>query len=206
MIPIHYFLGKNEEITLCWLWSFFCLLGMCLQNRPFHQVVLFIDFVAAVWISGFLSFSSVDAQTRARMHRWWWWWGAVVGGRAVPWRKETALLGLRGVSFDWVSHVFRLAVWLCDKGVVISVLVSCAQCPWAWGATCLGWESVDTVVWDWKQHLSSSQSIVLITGVWEDASQCDLFLFWTEYYSLQPTYQRAEGGIVVWGSGKDFYF
>lgn len=144
MIPIHYFLGKNEETTLCWLWSFFCLLGMCLLNRQLHQVVLFIDFVAAVWISGFLSFSSLDEQTRARMHRWWWWWGAVVGGRAVPWRKETALLGLRGVSFDWVSHVFRLAVWLWDKGVVISVLVPCAQCPWAWGATCLRWESVDT--------------------------------------------------------------
>ena len=26
--------------------------------------------------------------------------GGVAGGRAVPWRKETALLGLPGVSFD----------------------------------------------------------------------------------------------------------
>lgn len=57
---------------------------MCLQIRPFYQVVLFIDFVAAVWISGFLSFSSLDAQIRARMHRWWWWWW---GG----WREGSAL-------------------------------------------------------------------------------------------------------------------
>ena len=55
--------------------------------------------------------------------------GGVAGGRATPWRKETALLGLPGVSSDGVSHVFRLAVGLCDKAAVISVLVPCAQCP-----------------------------------------------------------------------------
>lgn len=124
MIQIHYFLGKNEEITLCWLWSFFCLLGMCLQSRPVHQAMLFINSVAAVWISGFLPFSSLDKQTRARMHRWWWWWRAGVGGRAVPWRKEIALLGLRGVSSDWVSH-FQVGSMTAWQGST-SVLVPCA--------------------------------------------------------------------------------
>lgn len=103
MIQIHYFLGKNEETTLCWLWSFFCLLGMCLQNRQFHQVVLFIDFVAAVWISGFLSFFSLDKQTRARMHRWWWWWWGGGGG----WREGSALE--EGDCTPWSARGF---LWL----------------------------------------------------------------------------------------------
>lgn len=66
---------------------------MCAYKTAFHQTVLFIGSVAAISISVFLSFSSLDKQARGTT-----WVAGCAGDGGFRGRKETALPGsARGV-------------------------------------------------------------------------------------------------------------